>query len=145
SPPGFIKEYSAATLLECKLNPLITYCAIPSLLLHQTLVLESLMAPKITAFLTNIPPPVTYTGTASIIPLYFIRTCAPACNFDPLLADFEDHSDQLKSIFEAILLKLSNFNDRYFVTLSEIVKPTEEFRFPISLRTISERVARHYY
>lgn len=88
---------------------------------------------------------ICYIRSESVIPENFIRESFPKCNFSNTLADFEDHSKQLKPKLDSVLNVLKSSVHGHFWEMKMNDEPKLELPLQMDLPTICERVKRGYY
>ncbi|KAH7640294.1 histone acetyltransferase kat2b-like protein [Dermatophagoides farinae] len=146
---GFIKEYDGATLMECRLDPRLSYNGLGQVLQMQRIIVQKMVEMKQK---TNQSKTFSYKFTADhrIVPLSFIqRKNRTNIKFDTNDVDFIDHSKDLYQTFKSILGKLKSHDASWpFVgPVDEIEAPNyyDVIRYPMDLTTMSQRLKRHYY
>ncbi|OTF80333.1 histone acetyltransferase KAT2B-like protein [Euroglyphus maynei] len=146
---GFIKEYDGATLMECRLDPRLSYNSLGQVLIMQRSIVQKMIEMKQK---TNQSKTFSYkfTGDHRIVPLSFIqRKNRTNIKFDTNDVDFNDHSKDLYQTLKSIMDKLESHDDSWpFIgPVDEIEAPHyyDVIPYPMDLSTISQRLKRHYY
>lgn len=132
-------------MLECKLNPLVNYTTLSKTIDAQKVAIDLMIIQNISQKKDVVSQNICYSGSQGVIPGNFIRESFPQCNFSNTLADFEDHSMQLKPKLEIVLNVLQNSAFGHFWEMKMNDEPKLELPIQMDLPTICERVKRGYY
>lgn len=138
-----IKHYSAATLMECKLNPNLIYNGLHYVIRLQKNVILKFVENKVNSFQVF-----RYEGTNRVIPIeFFSDKSIQSAALEEL--NFTDQSEELKPKLRQLMGQLCAHSSAWPfhkpVDANEVVDYYEVIKYPIDLQTINDRLERNYY
>uniref|UniRef100_A0A674CZ45 histone acetyltransferase n=1 Tax=Salmo trutta TaxID=8032 RepID=A0A674CZ45_SALTR len=141
---GYIKDYEGATLMGCELNPSIPYTEFSVIIKKQKEIIKKLIERKQAQIRKVYPGLSCFKEGVRQIPIESI----PGIRTFLLLKELKD-PDQLYSTLKTILQHVKSHQNAW--PFMEPVKKTEApgyyqvIRFPMDLKTMSERLKSRYY
>lgn len=171
---GYVKEYEGATMMECWLNPLITYSDMSAQLRFQKLMLTKIIeqrqsgmqvkAKRFSGFTTDDGSSSSSSSSSSassssssskpvvrIVPVEHIQKMMTSLNvkYDLSSVDFVDHADELRPVLKTILSKVKAHKSAVHflkaVDRKKVPHYYEEIKYPMDLSMMTERMKRKYY
>uniref|UniRef100_A0A672TND0 Histone acetyltransferase n=1 Tax=Strigops habroptila TaxID=2489341 RepID=A0A672TND0_STRHB len=143
---GYIKDYEGATLMGCELNPRIPYTEFSVIIKKQKEIIKKLIERKQAQIRKVYPGLSCFKDGVRQIP---IESIPGISMYQPLLIKEPKDPDQLYSTLKTILQQVKSHQSAW--PFMEPVKRTEApgyyevIRFPMDLKTMSERLKNRYY
>uniref|UniRef100_A0A4W5RHD5 Histone acetyltransferase n=1 Tax=Hucho hucho TaxID=62062 RepID=A0A4W5RHD5_9TELE len=137
---GYIKDYEGATLMECELNPRIPYTELSHIIKRQKEIIKKLIERKQSQIRKVYPGLTCFKEGVRQIPVESIPGISKKELKDP---------DVLYNMLKNLLAQVKTHPDAW--PFMEPVKKTEApdyyeiIRFPIDLKTMTERLKNRYY
>uniref|UniRef100_A0A4W4ESB6 Histone acetyltransferase n=1 Tax=Electrophorus electricus TaxID=8005 RepID=A0A4W4ESB6_ELEEL len=147
---GYIKDYEGATLMECELNPRIPYTELSHIIKRQKEIIKKLIERKQSQIRKVYPGLTCFKEGVRQIPVESIpgiskSVCVHVCECFKELKD----PDLLYNILKNLLAQIKTHPDAWPfmepVKKSEAPDYYEIIRFPIDLKTMTERLKNRYY
>uniref|UniRef100_A0A8C0UAW3 Histone acetyltransferase n=1 Tax=Cyanistes caeruleus TaxID=156563 RepID=A0A8C0UAW3_CYACU len=143
---GYIKDYEGATLMGCELNPRIPYTEFSVIIKKQKEIIKKLIERKQAQIRKVYPGLSCFKDGVRQIP---IESIPGISMYQSLLIKEAKDPDQLYSTLKTILQQVKSHQSAW--PFMEPVKRTEApgyyevIRFPMDLKTMSERLKNRYY
>uniref|UniRef100_A0A4W3GVY1 histone acetyltransferase n=1 Tax=Callorhinchus milii TaxID=7868 RepID=A0A4W3GVY1_CALMI len=143
---GYIKDYEGATLMECELNPRIPYTELSHIIKKQKEIIKKLIERKQAEIRKVYPGLTCFKEGVRQIPIESIpgiRKCTVVAKKE--LKDPDHLHNALKNLLAQIKSHPSAWPFMEPVKKSEAPDYYEIIRFPIDLKTMSDRLKNRYY
>ena len=146
---GYMKEYEGATLMECWLNPMISYSDMNYQLSWQRKLLKSLILKKQDR--PNLPKFIyPFDDEHRVAPVEFINKMnIKNTPFIEDEIDWDDHTDELMPKLAIVLERMKGHEDAAFFLAPYKGEKTEEYnqkvKYPMDLEQMSARLEKKYY
>jgi len=151
---GYIKDYEGATLMGCELNPRIQYTEFSNVIRKQRDIIAKLIESKRDSLQKVYPGLTCFKEGVTMIPLENIPGLMEA-GYKPtndkldkikeLSADPDQLYTSLKTILQHVKGHSNSWPFREPVAVDEAPDYYDHIRFPMDLRTMSERLRNRYY
>ncbi|KAF3846006.1 hypothetical protein F7725_003084, partial [Dissostichus mawsoni] len=151
---GYIKDYEGATLMECELNPRIPYTELSHIIKRQKEIIKKLIERKQTQIRKVYPGLTCFKEGVRQIPVESIPGISESLR-DRLEPSNKDKGkevkdpDMLYNMLKNLLAQIKTHPDAWPfmepVKKSEAPDYYEIIRFPIDLKTMTERLKNRYY
>ncbi|CAG2112377.1 unnamed protein product [Medioppia subpectinata] len=150
---GYIKEYEGATLMECQLNPSITYVQLTSVIRKQKEIIKKLVDEKQKKSHKVYPGLSCFKDGMKEISIEAIPGIKELSGFKiekhKQREDRNDSENSLLSVFKTILTQVKNHNSSWPflrpVETSEAPDYYDYIKYPMDIKTMSERIKNKYY
>ena len=149
---GYIKEYEGATLMECQLHPMITYTQVTPVIKKQREIIKRITEEKQQQKTSKVYPGLNcFKDGSKEFPIENIPGIKEI-GWKPDKTKIKEEyiePDQLYHIFKTILNQVKNHNAAWPfqrpVEPSEAPDYHEYIKYPMDLRTMTERLRNKYY
>ncbi|NWX93705.1 KAT2A acetyltransferase, partial [Nothoprocta pentlandii] len=146
---GYIKDYEGATLMECELNPRIPYTELSHIIKKQKEIIKKLIERKQAQIRKVYPGLTCFKEGVRQIPIESVpgirESCSLAAEKGKELKDPDQLYNTLKNLLAQIKTHPSAWPFMEPVKKSEAPDYYEIIRFPIDLKTMTERLKNRYY
>uniref|UniRef100_A0A8C7J733 Histone acetyltransferase n=1 Tax=Oncorhynchus kisutch TaxID=8019 RepID=A0A8C7J733_ONCKI len=145
---GYIKDYEGATLMECELNPRIPYTELSHIIKRQKEIIKKLIERKQSQIRKVYPGLTCFKEGVRQIPVESIPGIRET-GWKPSAKEKLKDPDVLYNMLKNLLAQVKTHPDAW--PFMEPVKKTEApdyyeiIRFPIDLKTMTERLKNRYY
>lgn len=144
---GFIKDYEGATLMGCELNPAIIYTQFTSVVRKQKDLIKKIIEKKQDQTTKSYPGLDCFEEGGYVMPIANIPGMKEFCRKLKLI-NGKDESE-LYGTFKAILCSLKSHHSAWpFLRPVEAAEAPDYYdyiKYPMDLKTMSERLKRKYY
>ncbi|NXS61684.1 KAT2A acetyltransferase, partial [Brachypteracias leptosomus] len=149
---GYIKDYEGATLMECELNPRIPYTELSHIIKKQKEIIKKLIERKQAQIRKVYPGLTCFKEGVRQIPIESVpgirESCGEGLSGGRALKELKD-PDQLYNTLKNLLAQIKTHPSAWPfmepVKKSEAPDYYEIIRFPIDLKTMTERLKNRYY
>uniref|UniRef100_A0A8C6SLC7 Histone acetyltransferase n=1 Tax=Neogobius melanostomus TaxID=47308 RepID=A0A8C6SLC7_9GOBI len=147
---GYIKDYEGATLMECELNPRIPYTELSHIIKRQKEIIKKLIERKQSQIRKVYPGLTCFKEGVRQIPVESIPGISKTSFHNPPSSHKEvKDPDVLYNMLKNLLAQIKTHPDAWPfmepVKKSEAPDYYEIIRFPIDLKTMTERLKNRYY
>jgi histone acetyltransferase len=149
---GYIKEYEGATLMECEMNPSITYIHFTSVIRKQKEIIKKLIEEKQKKSQKVYPGLTCFKDGNKVIPLENIPGIKESGWKPEKTKVKEEHNDSENSLFhtfKTILNQVKNHNSSWPflkpVEADEAPDYYEYIKYPMDFKTMTGRLRNKYY
>lgn len=147
---GYIKDYEGATLMGCELNPRIHYTCFSQIIRKQKEIVKKILEKKQELQEKVYPGVACFKEGVRQIPIESIPGLLEAgWKVDNTHKETEMDSEQLHSTLKNILMLIKNHQSAWPfqkpVDKNEAPDYLDHIRFPMDLKTMSERLKNRYY
>ncbi|NXG53410.1 KAT2A acetyltransferase, partial [Psilopogon haemacephalus] len=142
---GYIKDYEGATLMECELNPRIPYTELSHIIKKQKEIIKKLIERKQAQIRKVYPGLTCFKEGVRQIPIESVPGIRECCWGHKELKDPDQLYNTLKNLLAQIKTHPSAWPFMEPVKKSEAPDYYEIIRFPIDLKTMTERLKNRYY